>query len=434
MNKILFISREFYPMANASTTCLENILQHLGRQQDIHLITAKRKVLSKKKEKRFNITIYRYSKWLENAVYVRNSLIDFISGKKIPVFLLNPVRRILLSMLKPIQPYLEKEGLYYPKAWEKNLVTHLINNKDINEYSWVFAIGFPYDNVQIAYELKNLYPHLKLGIIEFDLFTDNPVTILKDTPETYSKRLKRENEWYRLVDKLIVTSEVYKSLMENQSIQISKENTIEIEMPVLRDISNKLPSKKSIKKEKNSVNLVYTGMFYEEIRRPDFMFEVLGEIFKKNPHIKLHIIGFGCNELIYKYRELYPENIYFYGKKSKEFCTNAIIEADFLVNLGNRTTSQAPSKIIEYIGCGKPIINFYNLDKDLCVEFLKKYPFSISIKETSTKLPDKVNEVDLFINKFSNFNAFSTAIFNEFNDYRPEVVANKIQKIMGEII
>jgi hypothetical protein len=47
--------------------------------------------------------------------------------------------------------------------------------------------------------------------------------------------------------------------------------------------------------------------------------------------------------------------------------------ADFLVNCGNITDYQLPSKIYEYMGTGKPIINFILNLRDASLQAMKDY-------------------------------------------------------------
>ena len=64
--------------------------------------------------------------------------------------------------------------------------------------------------------------------------------------------------------------------------------------------------------------------------------------------------------------------------------------ADVLVNLGNECTNQTPSKVFDYIGRCKHIVNFYSLDEDTSKYYLEKYPYKINIKNKKT-----VDEIDL---------------------------------------
>ena len=54
-------------------------------------------------------------------------------------------------------------------------------------------------------------------------------------------------------------------------------------------------------------------------------------------------------------------------------------EADVLVNIGNRTSYQLPSKVVEYAAFGKPILNFLASPDDSSAVFLSKYPFLLNV-------------------------------------------------------
>ena len=48
------------------------------------------------------------------------------------------------------------------------------------------------------------------------------------------------------------------------------------------------------------------------------------------------------------------------------------------MNVGNKCTNQMPSKMLEYLSTGRPIINFYS-NKDSQYEMIEKYPLGLNI-------------------------------------------------------
>ena len=72
---------------------------------------------------------------------------------------------------------------------------------------------------------------------------------------------------------------------------------------------------------------------------------------------------------------------------------------DVLINIGNSVLNQMPSKIFEYINCGKPIINIYKSPECPTLKYLTKYPLALNIPEENIKtdLAQKAEEVKTFI-------------------------------------
>ena len=93
-------------------------------------------------------------------------------------------------------------------------------------------------------------------------------------------------------------------------------------------------------------------------------------IFEKNIEFseKTKIIDVGTTPILDEH-----ENIIFHGTVSKERALLAMSESDVLINIGNNTSYQLPSKIIEYIGASKPIINIISLHNDTSKIYLKDF-------------------------------------------------------------
>ena len=66
------------------------------------------------------------------------------------------------------------------------------------------------------------------------------------------------------------------------------------------------------------------------------------------------------------------------------------MSANYLVNIGNKTPYQVPSKIIEYMSSGKPIINIEQCDFDTSSRVLQNYPLRY-IFRNSVNMNDNKN-------------------------------------------
>lgn len=63
-----------------------------------------------------------------------------------------------------------------------------------------------------------------------------------------------------------------------------------------------------------------------------------------------------------------------------------LAESDFVVNIGNTTPFQLPSKLVEYAAMGKHIINFTGCPRDSSALFLKNYPGAIHMDPHSVEI------------------------------------------------
>jgi hypothetical protein len=61
----------------------------------------------------------------------------------------------------------------------------------------------------------------------------------------------------------------------------------------------------------------------------------------------------------------------------------AMRESDVLVNIGNTSRNQLPSKVVEYAALGKPVINIAQIEGDSSTEFFGDYPKALSLMSDS---------------------------------------------------
>ena len=129
----------------------------------------------------------------------------------------------------------------------------------------------------------------------------------------------------------------------------------------------------------------------------DYMFKIFTKLIEKNRRIRLHLYGPPIDSISLELRNQYKENIICYGRVPKDVVMGAIGDADVLINIGNSISNQLPSKLLEYIGTGKPIINFYRINNDTSNHYLSKYPLSCLVYEDLNKIDGNTNFLNNFI-------------------------------------
>ena len=104
-------------------------------------------------------------------------------------------------------------------------------------------------------------------------------------------------------------------------------------------------------KEVFNGNLIYLGRFYQDIRNPQKLFDLM----KMLKGYRLHV--FGLNE---KQRKLYdcPNNVIFHKPVSIDKLMEEISSCTALVNIENNGSIYESSKDITYFGFRKPILSF----------------------------------------------------------------------------
>lgn len=132
--------------------------------------------------------------------------------------------------------------------------------------------------------------------------------------------------------------------------------------------------------EKNSINCVFAGSFYRDLRNPEIMLDIFSKI--KDKRIKLHLYSTGCEDLVERYSSK-CNSIVVHGRVPYEEIQRVYHKANVLLNVGNANADFIPSKTFEYIATGKPIINFYYGTEPDSV--LERYPLAFHVSNEAVQ-------------------------------------------------
>ncbi|WP_342473075.1 glycosyltransferase [Metasolibacillus sp. FSL H7-0170] len=419
MKKGLIISKEYYPLSNGSIACLGNLIDKWKEQVELHVVCMKSDNDSLEHEVKDDYRITRLSYWADNALIARHEW-----ARKIERHRFSKAANLLSKiMLFPMYILSKRNGFLYSTAWANNASKAIINENET--YDFVLAMGAPFDNLDAALEVSSA-KNIPFYILQLDLFTYNPTHDLTNT-ELKKQHLLKEMNWYEKAEHVFVTEEMYPTVVSSElNVFINKITPIRMPNLIKNDLVKELDFSKL-----DDINILYAGMFYEDIRNPKQMLEIFECVFSKLPNVKLHIMGFGCEDLVNQYKQRNPRNIILHGRQGKEKVIKMTTASQVLLNLSNKTLTQAPSKIIEYIATGKPILNFYSLEGDLCERILGAYEYSYSIKETEQTLTeDEVNSLCDFIVSHAEKQLPFEVVKENYIEYTPEYVARKMTEKM----
>jgi glycosyltransferase involved in cell wall biosynthesis len=139
-------------------------------------------------------------------------------------------------------------------------------------------------------------------------------------------------------------------------------------IPHAVDISAFFQGERSVARQ--PFNLVYVGAFHRGIREPYFMVEFFNELSKRFD-ITVNVYG-ALNGV--PPSALNVGCVRYHGVVSRQQAVEVIRGADILINIENSNCVMTPSKIVEYVATGLPIVNFYEKERTelLCHEGLKE--------------------------------------------------------------
>ena len=191
---------------------------------------------------------------------------------------------------------------------------------------------------------------------------------------------RSEEKVLHLADSISVTVESCKKAYGKMFPGIEGKITV---IPPL--FSGVIYSHKNKPEARKGRRLVFTGSLYKEIRNPAYLLSLLTGVYEKFPETEVHFYGHlnDCADLFKPYLRKYPKNVFIHGLVSRERAADALEQADILINIANRTRHQLPSKLVDYMASGKPILNIVSIEDDNSMLFLQSYPLTATFMENS---------------------------------------------------
>lgn len=128
-------------------------------------------------------------------------------------------------------------------------------------------------------------------------------------------------------------------------------------------------------KENGIVRFAYAGAFYEDIRNPEKLLRYLSGLdVKFQFHIFTTDIGSVYQKVLLKYKAKMGDKLQLRPYMKREDCIKELSGFDFLMNIENTTSRQAPSKLIDYAIAKRPVISIKpdNVDIDQINRFLSR--------------------------------------------------------------
>lgn len=327
MNKkhLVVICGQYYPTMSPTGRCAERYALLFCEEYDIDFISESQDGLEKRIEMANGITSYTVS-------CRRVSLEKKVKGG---------IRKVLHSLgtLLLFTNYLGNQRWYRKAALRQLEIIHKEKPIDV-----VWSICSPMAAICAGVDFKKIHPEVRVCSYTVDPFS----TPDRVRPILHSRKEMLAFEQKMLVgmDSVLLSEEVY-----NARPELRETNPACRPLPYLMppyEVSKNKP-------EKGEVLVgVYAGSFYEKIRNPRFMLDVLSRLNRNT--FKLVLYSKGCESVVGEYANV--DNIEQHGLITPTQLAEEYRKADILIGVGNSVSDFLPSKTFEYIAQGKPIVYF----------------------------------------------------------------------------
>lgn len=414
--KILFVVSDYSHRSDPNMNIMANIIDSLVPScSEIHIIEQRSSFLRKKTSLSSKTKLYMHYVYLPFRKKINKAFQKYGFCVKNDLSFFEALLRIPFSMFL-LFAYKYFKFFNYTNIYSKKICQIVKHYKIEN----VIAVSNPIYTIEAISNCKNI--RNKIGIF-FDPFS----IIQEDNTKYNHKNLKLEMELFGSLKHILIADYILPSYIGTPLNEYNFKIQ-EFKLPNLY-----IHECKSILRfafDKTKINLIFVGGLYKEIRNPKYLLDLM--FFLPNEYI-LHIAGSGLENMLVEYKRNLGERLCLHGKVSSDYANCLIEDADFLVNIGNTVRNQVPSKLIDYISFGKPIINLYKVQNCKTLEYTTKYGLAINIEENYAKISCDSTTITEFCKNNINKKVEYNFVENLFKDHAPENMVNLIKKYCGDL-
>lgn len=259
-----------------------------------------------------------------------------------------------------------------------------------NEYDWVVSVAYPFTNHLVA--ARWTPESTRLALYNLDPYWNNGTY----PPQLAAARADEEADVYQKANCIFCTPE---QLPDYQIPAFQRVAGKIHPLPYPKLVRPKVQQACPIQFDPECINLLYLGTVYGDIRKPEALFKLFQHAVEIEPRLRLYIVGkkFGADADRYltEYKAKLGGKLQCYSPIPPEQTMDLLLRADVLVNMGNTVRNQMPSKVVEYISTGKPILNISASETCNTLVVLKRYPLCFQCfswpEETSVVAKELVN-------------------------------------------
>lgn len=185
------------------------------------------------------------------------------------------------------------------------------------------------------------------------------------------------------------------------------------------------PTPSDIPMDPQKINLLFCGWLYSDIRSPRYFLDIAEKL---DERFCITFMGKECELLKERFSFETRAEVRAYPQQPYQVALNAMHDADILINIGNSVPVHMPSKTLEYINAGKPMVNFHKMTDCPTLHYTRRYPLCLNLYEGEAL---NVQIIDQFI-RFCADQKGNHASASDLPECTPEYIAGCILAEIGE--
>ena len=324
--------------------------------------------------------------------------------------------------------------IYPPKYKGVNIIApHAKTKEDIiqeikktlknSHYDYIFSVAVNFEVSLLTNKaLKN--KNYNWFIMSYDPYAYDPHIVVEEK----NRRIKEENIAFKDASKIFFLEE-FKQDYIDYPIQ---DKIIYFNLPCIRMIEYS-KNKTIITFDNSFINCTFLGDFYLGVENTDFIFRLFEKLIAKDKRIRLYTIGSAGDylETINLWKEKLGNNYICHQRINMEEAHNAMLDTDVLVSMGHDSKNMCPSKCIDFVSSGKPILHIKKIIDCSASKYLARYSNKCFIYQEEELIDKRVDEIYKFIMDAKNKERVPfKKIKDLYSDFTMDSLINKQLKVM----
>lgn len=377
--KLLFVTTDFYHNQNNNTHLIMKLLPYLLRRgHDVHILSAIPESVDTGRFPDFEgYTVH----WCPDSAYGLYR---------------NPLTRKLVTLQYARNLMKKAKSLHQKYGYDLILTTH-----------------YPNRAVNAIAQLPDSYPKM-LYLMDPPKFLFEEVSHASLKKKVFGQYLKKNHS--------ILTTPFIRQALTEQGFGKYDPKITELGFPILEN-NRYAPTERDIVMDKEKINLLFCGTLHPDIRSPKYFLELISRL---DERFCVYFVGLGCQQLYQRYAFETKAQVVALPSQTYQVALNAMHDADILINIGNSVSVHIPSKTLEYINTGKPIINLHKLEDCTTLYYTKRYPLCLDLPEYDPDVDKAAEKFLAFCLENHGKTIDTTGISDMFPECTPEYIADVI--------
>lgn len=277
---------------------------------------------------------------------------------------------------------------------------------------------YPFDAILVSVEpfaAACVFPRIKERIRKIAYIMD-PVIYRH---EKNSRLRFRRTELPHILDSsdLVLTTPFIKRELIRSNL-VDNERVEPVGFPVILEHKRLLCESHSEK-----IRLLFCGWLYSDIRSPKYFLDIVSRL---DERFEVTFMGRECELLQERFPIETKAKLTTLPQQPYETALQAMADADIMINIGNSVPVHMPSKTLEYINTGKPMVNFYKMEDCPTLYYTKRYPLALNLYESDADVDQAAKTFVRFCEENKGKTVDRDYILHEYADCTPEYIAQKI--------